>query len=67
MKEPVNEHSVPRHAIAQGNLPEAQRLFGEALRIAQRLGKPMDCGSLLPLWIGGSLLPGLDVACSRTP
>ncbi len=66
MEEPVNEHSVPRHTIAQGNLPEAQRLFGESLRIALRLGKPLDCGSLLPLWIGGSLLPRLDVAWART-
>ena len=26
-------------ATAQGNLPEAQRLFGEALRIRQRLAE----------------------------
>lgn len=29
----------PASATAQGNLPEAQRLFGEALRIRQRLAE----------------------------
>ena len=40
-------------ATAQGNLPEAQRLFGESLRIAQRLAEsdPANAAWQRDLWV----------------
>ena len=40
-------------ATAQGNLPEAQRLFGEALRIRQRLAEsdPANAAWQRDLWV----------------